>query len=122
MQTHDPYRTQESLLQKYAEEKEKRTTKGLDQYVVLAKSEEFKTLLPDPWIERGTSVNQVVHDGGHCKFLIVGAGFSGILFAVGLIKAGFSVDDLLFVDPAGGFGGAWYVDELLNPSASHGSN
>ncbi|KAF7185996.1 FAD-binding monooxygenase ausC [Pseudocercospora fuligena] len=108
MQTHDPSRMQDGLLQKYAEERDKRTNKGLDQYVVLAKSEEFKILLPDPWVEPGTPINHVVHDDGHCKFLIVGAGFSGILFAVSLIKAGFSVDDLVIVDPAGGFGGAWY--------------
>lgn len=49
-------------------------------------------------------------DGGHCKVLIIGAGFGGILFAVKLIQAGYSVDDLLIVDPAGGFGGTWYYN------------
>ena len=40
--------------------------------------------------------------------LIVGAGFGGILSAVKLIQAGINLDDILIVDPAGGFGGTWY--------------
>lgn len=42
------------------------------------------------------------------RILIIGAGFGGLLFAVRLLQAGFSRDDLLLVDSAGGFGGTWY--------------
>jgi cation diffusion facilitator CzcD-associated flavoprotein CzcO len=53
-------------------------------------------------------MNIPVSDGGHTKFLIVGTGYGGIMYAVKLIQAGFNVDDIVFVDPAGGFGGTWY--------------
>jgi hypothetical protein len=33
----------------------------------------------------------------------------GILFFIHLLKAGLSVDDIVIVDPAGGFGGTWFV-------------
>lgn len=96
------------VVQKYAQEREKRIGKGLSQFVDLRKSVKFKSLLDDPWVEAGTPVNEVMPDGGHCRVLIVGAGYGGILFAVNLIKAGFSAEDIVIVDPAGGFGGTWY--------------
>ena len=34
--------------------------------------------------------------------------WSRILYAVRLIQAGMSKDDIVIVDPAGGFGGTWY--------------
>lgn len=58
-------------------------------------------------VSAGTPINRPVPNGGHSRFLIVGAGFGGILHAVKLIKAGYSADELLMVDPAGGFGGTW---------------
>ncbi|EME46139.1 hypothetical protein DOTSEDRAFT_60823 [Dothistroma septosporum NZE10] len=70
---------------RYEQERDKRLGKGLDQ------------LLEDPWIEAGTPVPDVLPEGGHSMFLITGAGFGGIIFAI-----------LFFVDPAGGFGGTWY--------------
>lgn len=49
-------------------------------------------------------------DGGNVKFAIVGAGFAGILAAVKILQAGAAKgpEDLLIIDPAGGFGGTWY--------------
>lgn len=96
------------VVEKYAQEREKRIGKGLSQFVDLRESAKLKSLLDDPWVQAGTWVKQVVPDGGHCKVLVVGAGYGGILFAVNLIKAGFSAEDIVIVDPAGGFGGTWY--------------
>ncbi|KAI5358191.1 Putative FAD/NAD(P)-binding domain, FAD/NAD(P)-binding domain superfamily [Septoria linicola] len=96
-------------VQKYALERDKRLGRGgVAQYIDPKKSEKHKHLLDDPWIAAGTPVQQVVPNGGHCKVLIVGAGYGGILFAVELIKKGFQAEDIMFVDPAGGFGGTWY--------------
>lgn len=92
---------------KYAQERSKRTTgKGMAQYLDLRSDKTH--LNQDPWVEAKTPIFQVVRDGGHSKILIVGTGFGGILFAVNLIKSGFKSEDILFVDPAGGFGGNWY--------------
>lgn len=93
---------------KYEAERDKRLGKGLGQYVELSKSKEFGRLLEDPWVEAGTPVPEILPDGGHTKFLIIGTGYGGILLAVHLIKSGFSSSDIVFVDPAGGFGGTWY--------------
>lgn len=92
---------------RYEQERDKRLGKGLHQYVELSKSKEFVRLLEDPWIEAGTPVRDVLPAGGHSKFIIIGTGYGGILFAVNLIKSGFSAKDIVFVDPAGGFGGTW---------------
>lgn len=97
-----------SVADKYAAERSKRTTgKGMAQYLDLRAKKTH--LNEDPWVEANTPVSQVVKDGGHVRILIVGTGYGGILYAVNLIKAGFKPEDLLFVDPAGGFGGTWYV-------------
>ncbi|KAF2170131.1 hypothetical protein M409DRAFT_51889 [Zasmidium cellare ATCC 36951] len=100
------------VVEKYAQEREKRIGKGLSQFVDLRESAKFKSLLDDPWVEPGTPINEVVSDGGHCRVLIVGAGYGGILFAVNLIKAGFNVYDIVIVDPGGGFGGTWYWNHV----------
>ncbi|KAF2215974.1 hypothetical protein CERZMDRAFT_34840 [Cercospora zeae-maydis SCOH1-5] len=95
-------------IQKYALEREKRLGRGGTAQYIDSKSAKLKKLLEDPWIATGTPIQQVVQDGGHRKIAIVGAGYGGILFAVALIKKGFSTEDILIVDPAGGFGGTWY--------------
>ncbi|CAK1357167.1 Ketocytochalasin monooxygenase [Cercospora beticola] len=97
-----------NYIQKYAYEREKRLGKGGMAQYIDSRSTELKKLLEDPWIDTGTPIQQVVPDGGHCKILIVGAGYGGILFAVELIKKGFTTEDIVIVDPAGGFGGTWY--------------
>lgn len=95
-----------SFLDVYDEERDKRIREdGVRQYLNPAESEKFQHFLEDPFVETGTPIQHPVPDGGHTKVLIIGAGFGGILIAVRLLQAGFKVEDLLIVDPAGGFGG-----------------
>ena len=96
-------------MEKYGDERNKRIkAEGSNQYIDLRRSERFKRFIEDPWVDHLAPINVPVPDGGHCKVLIVGAGFGGILFAVRLIQAGLKPGDLVIVDPAGGFGGTWY--------------
>ncbi|KAK3645413.1 hypothetical protein LTR56_009140 [Elasticomyces elasticus] len=98
----------QSFMDRYAEERDKRLNVGVREYIDPSKSEKYKHFLDDPWIEIGTPINRPVQDNGHIKVLVVGAGFGGLLFAARLMQAGFKVEDILIVDPAGGFGGTWY--------------
>lgn len=93
----------------YEEEARKRVNeKGLSQYVDLYQSSK-KQIDVDPWIENGTPVLQPVANGGHVKVIIFGAGFGGICAAYRCIERGAAkVDEILIVDPAGGFGGTWW--------------
>lgn len=107
---------------KYDSERDKRLRHdGNKQYLVPAHSEAFKKFVEDPWVEAGTPITKPVANGEHIKFLIVGAGYGGILFAIKLIKAGFSVNDIVFVDSAGGFGGTWYWNRECTAPMSIGS-
>ena len=93
-------------MQKYGEERDKRTrTDGVGQYIDLRRSEKYTQFIEDPWVEAGTPIYTPVPNDGRCKVLVLGAGFGGILYAVRLIRAGVSKDDIVIVDPAGGFGG-----------------
>ncbi|KAH7350657.1 hypothetical protein BKA65DRAFT_582608 [Rhexocercosporidium sp. MPI-PUGE-AT-0058] len=84
------------LLDKYASERSKRLrADGTAQYTTVDHS---AIAAQDPPLK----------DGGHIKFLIVGAGHNGILFAARLIEAGFNTKDIVLVDVAGGYGGTWY--------------
>lgn len=99
-----------SYREKYQQEREKRLNgKGLSQYLDGDKSSAYGFTV-DPWIDSGTPISRPVPDGGHCKILIFGAGFGGLIAAVRCLQSGAarSPDDLLIVDPAGGFGGTWY--------------
>lgn len=49
-----------------------------------------------------------LEDGSRVKFLIIGAGHSGLVHAYHLTAAGFSSQDIVLVDVAGGWGGTWY--------------
>ncbi|KAK5730673.1 hypothetical protein LTR15_000610 [Elasticomyces elasticus] len=97
----------QSFMDRYAEERDKRLNVGVREYIDPSKSEKYKHFLDDPWIEIGTPINRPVQDNGHIKVLVVGAGFGGLLFAARLMQAGFKAEDILIVDPAGGFGGTW---------------
>lgn len=98
----------DTYLQKYNDEREKRLkAQGTGQFMNLRSSKKYSRFLEDPWVTGGTPVNQVVPDGGHVKVVIVGAGYGALQNAVHLIKAGFRSEDLVIVDPAGGFGGTW---------------
>lgn len=109
--------------ERYHAERDKRLhAKGLGQYL---SPEQTTQYIPaeDPWIPAGTKINYapvnvVEEDGGggggggshHVKLAIFGAGIGGICAAVRAILEGAvqSVDELVVVDPAGGFGGTWY--------------
>ena len=103
-----------TLAEKYEQERQKRqqASKGLQQYLDKEKSSAF--LVQDPWVEAGTPVHRPVPDGGHCKIVIFGAGFAGILSAIQMLQAGAAKDpsDILIVDPAGGYGGTWLVSRM----------
>ncbi|KAJ7645922.1 hypothetical protein DFH06DRAFT_1210719 [Mycena polygramma] len=100
-----------AIRQKYIEERDKRLRpEGLKQFLKLADSSEFKYLEDDPWADHAALNAQtpVLSDGDEIKFLVVGAGYGALLFAVHLIEAGFKAADIRLVDIAGGFGGTWY--------------
>ncbi|EKG09650.1 Pyridine nucleotide-disulfide oxidoreductase [Macrophomina phaseolina MS6] len=95
------------LQRKYAEERNKRLREdGLKQYTDLRGSD----LARDPFIDYDVLEARPapIRDGDDIKFLIVGGGHSGLLFAVRLIQRGFKPEDICIVDAAGGFGGTWY--------------
>lgn len=100
-----------ALTQKFDAEKQKRLKpEGTAQYVELEESERWKQLSEDPWVDHA-ALNQAasqLKDGDEVKFLILGAGYGGLLYAVRLIEAGFSTDDIRLIDTAGGVGGTWY--------------
>jgi NADH dehydrogenase FAD-containing subunit len=83
-------------MKKYAEERDKRVkAEGTKQYIELVRSEKFIKYIEDPWVKAGTPINTPVPQDGHCKFVIMGAGFGGILFAIRLIEAGYKASDLV---------------------------
>jgi hypothetical protein len=98
------------IQQKYSDERIKRLRPdGLSQYIDLSGSAKFKHFEDDPWIDPHAPEGGVpaLTDGSRCRFLILGAGFGGLTFAVRLMQAGFNVDNIRIVDSAGGFGGTW---------------
>jgi hypothetical protein len=98
--------------QKYIDERTKRLrSDGTSQYIDLSRSDKFKHFQDDPWIDPNAPEVGVpaLTDGSSCKFLILGAGYGGLVIAIRLIQAGINVDDIRIVDSAGGFGGTWYV-------------
>ncbi|KAL0940033.1 flavin-binding monooxygenase-like family protein [Colletotrichum truncatum] len=111
---------------KYTEERVKRHhPDGLQQYIIdLGASDQYKRFQKDPWCQHDNSKQAssdplssasadcvqraALEDGNSCVFLIIGAGYGGILFAANLIKAGVDPNDIRLVDTAMGFGGTWY--------------
>ncbi|KAF1344279.1 flavin-binding monooxygenase-like family protein [Delphinella strobiligena] len=96
---------------KYAEERDKRLRlDGTSQFIDVSQSTKFHYFQNDPWVDyEALNASELpIKDDIHTKFLVIGAGFSGLLFAVHLIQAGFEARDIRIVDPAGGFGGTWY--------------
>jgi cation diffusion facilitator CzcD-associated flavoprotein CzcO len=102
------------LSQKYTAEAAKRfRPEGLDQFVRLKESgsERFRALAEDPWVDHAAlNAKEPVKDDSKHKFIILGAGYGGLIYAVRLIEAGLASgpDDIRFVDAAGGFGGTWW--------------
>jgi cation diffusion facilitator CzcD-associated flavoprotein CzcO len=101
------------ILTKYNEERDKRLRErpeGEAQFLDLTEQEELKHFQDDPWIapDAHTSVPTTIDITKPIKYLIVGAGYSGLLFAVRLLEAGVKLEDLVLIDSSGGFGGVWY--------------
>lgn len=98
-------------LARYEQERQKRLRpEGLHQYADIGKTEKYKRFGEDPWKTADSpyiSRPSPMSDGDHAPILIVGTGFSALLFAVRFLEAGFKVEDLIFVDSSWGFGGTW---------------
>lgn len=111
---HVPPFIPEEVTRKYAQERDKRIrAEGNAQFVQIHESERFVHFAKDPWdaeleeLKRTRGVRTSLENGEHTRILLVGGGYSGLVFAVRLLQAGFTVDDLI-ADTAGGFGGTWY--------------
>jgi cation diffusion facilitator CzcD-associated flavoprotein CzcO len=99
--------------QKYFVEAAKRKrAEGTKQFEQLhfSESDRLRSLAEDPWVNHAAldNLQLPIHDGNQVKFLITGAGMGGITMAIKLIKAGFTADQFLIVETAGGIGGTWY--------------
>jgi hypothetical protein len=99
--------------QKYFVEAAKRKrADGTKQFEQLhfSDNDRLRSLAEDPWADHAAldALPLPVDDGSRVKFLITGAGMGGIIMAVRLIKEGFTADQIVLVDAAGGVGGTWY--------------
>ncbi|OHE91053.1 hypothetical protein CORC01_13641 [Colletotrichum orchidophilum] len=99
-----------SIALKYAEEVKKRLDPNVSREYVNLSSKVFPRLVADPFIDHEALAEEepALHDQDHIKFLIIGGGHNGLLYAYRLIEAGFKSDEIRIVDTAGGFGGTWY--------------
>jgi hypothetical protein len=98
------------LAEKYQREREKRIrVEGLSQYLDSSKGHLY-ALDVDPWVDSSAPLHRPVQDGSKAKIVIFGAGNGGIYAAIRCLESGAarSLDDILIVDPAGGFGGTWW--------------
>lgn len=98
---------------RYNDERDKRLKsrpQGEAQFIDLSTSEKFKYLHADPWIKPDdhTTIPSSIDISKPVKYLIVGTGYSGLLFAVRLLQAGAKLDEMVLVDASGGYGGVWY--------------
>ncbi|KAK4246090.1 pyridine nucleotide-disulfide oxidoreductase [Corynascus novoguineensis] len=100
--------------QKYTAEAAKRfRPEGLGQFIRLKEvgSERLRALAEDPWVDHAAlNAKEPIKDGSKYKFIVLGAGYGGLLYAVRLIESGLATgpDDILMIDSAGGFGGTWW--------------
>ncbi|GME33155.1 phenylacetone monooxygenase [Neofusicoccum parvum] len=100
-----------TIRQKYITERNKRLRPdGTAQFTPLASTPRLSHLATDPWAPHAAlnATPPALRHGDTIKFLILGAGFGGLLFAARLIRAGFPAAAIRFVDDAAGFGGTWY--------------
>lgn len=92
----------DALTRKYDEERAKRLrAEGLGQYREM--KGEYARFAKDPQADPGFTRDPVRRDA---QVLVVGGGFGGLL--AGAHLRGQGVEDIVFVDRAGDFGGTWY--------------
>jgi cyclohexanone monooxygenase len=92
----------ETLLNRYRLERDRRLRPdGLAQFVDTAGR--FAHFADDPWVEPGFSRAPLSDE---VEVLVIGGGLGAILAGAELRKEG--VEDVRFVERAGGFGGVWY--------------
>lgn len=99
--------------QKYFVEAAKRKrADGTKQYEQLhfSENEKLRSLADDIFADHAAldKIPIPIGSGDRVKFLILGAGMGGIVMAIKLIKQGFTPDQILLVETAGGVGGTWY--------------
>lgn len=92
----------EVLLQRYAEERDKRLRKDQDSQYLDADGE-FEDFVADPYIDKPLVRDPIVED---VEVAVVGGGFGGLLTAVELRNHG--IEDFRIIEQAGDFGGTWY--------------
>jgi NADPH-dependent 2,4-dienoyl-CoA reductase/sulfur reductase-like enzyme len=113
-----PLTDTKAKLNKYEEERLKRIrTDGLDQFITSPESQEYSGFYRDPWVNDNAvdpGANSIT-DGSRCEFLILGAGYGGLLIAARLIQAGIDVNGIRLVDTAGGYGGTWWYNRYASP-------
>ncbi|PSN69315.1 flavin-binding monooxygenase-like family protein [Corynespora cassiicola Philippines] len=95
---------------RYSEERAKRLRDdGIEQYVDVAFSEKFKSFLDDPFVDPAAAKDaKSSFPDNRGYFVILGAGWGGLMYAVRLVQSGVEPKDIRIVDPATGFGGTWY--------------
>jgi heterodisulfide reductase subunit A-like polyferredoxin len=110
--------------QKYFVEAAKRKrTDGTKQFEQLhfSSNSRLRSLAVDPWAKHAEldKLPSPISDGGRTKFLILGAGIGGIVMAITLIKKGFTADQIVIVEAAGGVGGTWYWNRYPGLHCKH---
>lgn len=97
----------DTIKRKYEEERDKRVRpNGVGSFLEL---QAYPNLDKDLFVDyESLRATQALRDNDEIKFLIIGAGHSGLLAAVRLVQAGFAPEEIVLVDKAGGFGGVWY--------------
>ncbi|KAF1915396.1 hypothetical protein BDU57DRAFT_577026 [Ampelomyces quisqualis] len=96
----------------FTEAAKRQRTEGTKQFEQLHFSDNnrLRSLADDPWADHAAldKLPLPIDDGGRTKFLITGAGMGGIVAAIKLMKKGFTADQIIMVETAGGVGGTWY--------------
>lgn len=102
-----------SMKNKYEVERNKRfkaLSDGPGERLKFRNNSLLEELDRDPWVAFDNLAKQPppLQDDSDIRFLILGAGHCGVLFAYHLIAAGFQPSEIVVIDEAGGFGGTWY--------------
>ena len=96
---------------RYVAERDKRLEErpqGEEQWIDTVTSDKWKWIQQDPWIHPDDHTTITVDISKTIKYLIIGAGFSGLLFAARLIETGVKPEEIVITDASGGYGGVWY--------------